>query len=160
MSKGTINKAIIVGRLGKDPDMRYTPSGLAVANFNVATNYAVKDSSGTFQDKTEWHRIVAYGKQAEFASEYLAKGRLVYVEGRIQSRQWEDKEGQKRYTTEIICSTLQPLGPRGEAAEAAKPDSDVVTDTQESQAGEPAADNNHPATGKPVSTSEEDDLPF
>jgi single-strand DNA-binding protein len=155
MSKGTINKAIIVGRLGKDPDMRYTPSGLAVANFNVATNYSVKDSSGTFTDKTEWHRIVAYGKQAEFASEYLAKGRLVFVEGRIQSRQWEDKEGQKRYTTEIICSALQPLGPRGEA-DTTKIETEAP-DTQDTQ--EPAADNNQPATGKPTS-SEEDDLPF
>jgi len=156
MSKGTVNKAIIIGRLGKDPDMRYTPSGLAVANFNVATNYSVKDQSGSYQDKTEWHRIVAYGKQAEFAGENLHKGRLVFIEGRIQSRQWEDKEGQKRYTTEIICSTLQPLGPRGEGAESTKTEIEApeVTDTTE-----PIQDNNQPATGKPVA-SEEDDLPF
>ena len=155
MSKGTVNKAIIIGRLGKDPDMRYTPSGLAVANFNVATNYSVKDQSGSYQDKTEWHRIVAYGKQAEFAGENLHKGRLVFIEGRIQSRQWEDKEGQKRYTTEIICSTLQPLGPRGEA-DTTKPETEAP-DIQETQ--EPAADNHQAATGKPIS-SEEDDLPF
>jgi single-strand DNA-binding protein len=156
MSKGTVNKAIIIGRLGKDPDMRYTPSGLAVANFNVATNYSVKDQSGTFQDKTEWHRIVAYGKQAEFAGENLHKGRLVFIEGRIQSRQWEDKEGQKRYTTEIICSTLQPLGPRGEAAEGTKTETEAP-DIPETT--EPGVDNSQPAAGKPT-TSEEDDLPF
>jgi single-strand DNA-binding protein len=156
MSKGTVNKAIIIGRLGKDPDMRYTPSGLAVANFNVATNFAVKDSSGNFTDKTEWHRIVAYGKQAEFAGENLHKGRLVFIEGRIQSRQWEDKEGQKRYTTEIICSTLQPLGPRGEG-EGAKTEAETPEVTEAAETGEAGVDNNQ----SPAKTSgEEDDLPF
>jgi len=150
MSKGTINKAIIIGRLGKDAELRYTPSGLAVANFNVATNYSVKDQSGTYQDKTEWHRIVAYGKQADFAGEYLQKGKLVYIEGRIQSRSWEDKEGQKRYTTEIICSTLQLLGSRGESE--TKPEAAETTETEEI-----VPDTSQPAA---KTTSEEDDLPF
>ena len=114
MSKGTINKVILIGRLGKDPEMKYTPSGLAVVNFSMATNYSVKDQDGNFIDKTEWHRIVAYGRTAEVAGEYLQKGRLVYVEGRIQNRSWEDQNGQKRYVTEIVCAQMQLLGGRGE----------------------------------------------
>jgi single-strand DNA-binding protein len=106
-----INKAIIVGRLGRDPEVRYTPSGVAVANFSVATSEEWKDKdSGEKKERTEWHRIVAFGKLGEICGEYLAKGKQVYIEGRIQTRDWEDQNGVKRYTTEIVASQMQMLG--------------------------------------------------
>ena len=108
-----INKAIIVGRLGRDPEVRYTPDGTAVANFSVATSEEWKDKdSGEKRERTEWHRIVAFRRLGEICGEYLAKGRQVYIEGRIQTREWEDKEGIKRYTTEIVASQMQMLGSR------------------------------------------------
>ena len=106
-----INKAILIGNLGQDPEVRYTPSGLAVANFSIATSETwTKD--GEKETRTEWHRIVAFGKLGEICGEYLSKGRQVYIEGRIQTREWEDKEGVKRYTTEIVASQMQMLGSR------------------------------------------------
>src|SRR5690242_17618873 len=107
-----VNKAIILGNLGQDPEVRYTQSGQAVASFSVATSEVYTDKSGERQEKTEWHRIVAWGKTAELCGEYLRKGRQVYLEGRLQTRQWEDKDGQKRYTTEIVAQTVQFLGGR------------------------------------------------
>jgi single-strand DNA-binding protein len=107
-----VNKVILVGRLGKDPELRYTQQGLAVANFTLATNESFNNREGERQERTEWHRIVAWGKQAEFCSNYLAKGRQVFVEGRIQTREWEDKEGEKRRTTEIVANSIQALGAR------------------------------------------------
>ncbi|MCK4738953.1 MAG: single-stranded DNA-binding protein [Deltaproteobacteria bacterium] len=109
-----INKAILVGNLGGDPEMRYTPSGLAVANFTIATTESWKDKEGGKQDKTEWHRIVAFGKLGEICGEYLHKGKQVYIEGRIQTRQWEDKSGGKRSTTEIVANQMQMLGAKGD----------------------------------------------
>ncbi len=108
----SVNKAIIVGNLGRDPEVRYTPSGQAVATFTVATNERWTDKSGQPQERTEWHRIVVWGKQAENCGQYLRKGRPVYIEGRIQTREWTDKEGQKRYTTEIVANQVQFLGGR------------------------------------------------
>jgi len=105
-----INKAILVGRLGKDPEIRYTPSGTAIANFTMATSENYKDKDGQKQERTEWHRIVAFGKLAEICGEYLAKGKQVYIEGRIQTRSWDDKEGNKKYMTEIVANTMQMLG--------------------------------------------------
>ena len=107
-----MNKAIIIGRLGRDPELRYTEGGVAVANFTVATNESWKDKGGEKQERTEWHRIVAWGKQAEFCSNYLTKGRQVLVEGRIQTREWEDKSGAKRSTVEIVAVSVQALGAR------------------------------------------------
>jgi single-strand DNA-binding protein len=108
-----INKAIIVGRLGKDPEMRYMPDGTAVANFSVATSEDWKDkATGEKKERTEWHRIVAFRKLGEICGEYLSKGKLVYIEGRIQTRAWDDKDGNKRYTTEIVASDMQMLGPK------------------------------------------------
>ena len=107
---GAVNKAILIGHLGADPEVRYTPSGAAVANFRIATSESWNDKEGQKQERTEWHRIVAWNKLAELCGEYLAKGRQVYVEGRIQTRQWDDREGNKRYTTEIIASRIQMLG--------------------------------------------------
>jgi single-strand DNA-binding protein len=107
-----INKVILVGNLGKDPEMRYTAEGLAVANFNIATSDAWKDkNTGEKKERTEWHRIVAFGKLGEICGEYLSKGRQVYVEGRLQTRSWE-KDGVTRYTTEIVASDIQFLGTR------------------------------------------------
>lgn len=110
-----VNKAIIVGNLGRDPEMRATQSGTQVANFTVATSRAYNNASGERQEETEWHRVVAFGRLAEICGQYLHKGKQVYIEGRIQTRSWEDKEsGQKRYTTEIVANEMQMLGRAGE----------------------------------------------
>ncbi|MDI6788977.1 MAG: single-stranded DNA-binding protein [Planctomycetota bacterium] len=106
-----INKVILIGNLGADPELRYTPSGVAVANLKIATNENFTSKTGEKQTKTEWHKIVTFGKLAEICVQYLNKGRQVYIEGRIQTRQWEDKDSVKRYTTEIVADTMQMLGP-------------------------------------------------
>ena len=108
----SVNKAIIIGNLGKDPEMRYMPSGDAICNFSLATTDSWKDKNGEKQEKTEWHRISMFGKLAEIAGEYLKKGSQVYVEGRLQTRKWTDKDGQERYTTEIVADRMQMLGGR------------------------------------------------
>lgn len=108
MTRG-INKVILVGRLGSDPDIRYAPNGTAVARFNLATTERVPIGEGNWEDKTEWHRIVVFGKLAETCGSYLGKGRLVYVEGRLRTQQWEDSQGIKRYTTEIVARDIQFL---------------------------------------------------
>lgn len=105
-----VNKVIIIGRLGQDPELKQTGSGQAVCTLNVATSENWKDRDGNRQERTEWHRIVIWGKQAENSAKYLAKGRQVYLEGRLQTRSWETPDGQKRYTTEIVASTVQFLG--------------------------------------------------
>ncbi|MBT5217273.1 MAG: single-stranded DNA-binding protein [Gammaproteobacteria bacterium] len=108
-----VNKVIVVGRLGSDPDTRYMPSGSAVTNVSVATSESWKDKeSGEKQEKTEWHRVVFFNRLAEIASEYLKKGSQIYVEGRLQTRKWEDKEGKERWTTEIVANQMQMLGER------------------------------------------------
>lgn len=104
-----INKVILVGHLGKDPDSKYLPDSTPVTNFTVATGSSYKDKSGNKVEKTEWHKIVAFGKLAEICTQYLTKGKLVYIEGRIQTRAWDDKEGVKKYTTEIVASSMQML---------------------------------------------------
>ena len=113
----SVNKVILIGRLGADPDVRYTPGGQAVANFNIATDEGYTDKNGQKQDKTEWHRIVAWGRTAELAGQYLKKGREVYIEGKLETREWQDKEGAKRYTTEVKVQALQFLGGRQEQGE-------------------------------------------
>ena len=105
-----VNKVILVGRLGADPEVRYTSSGTAVANFNMATSVNFTNKNGEKTDRTEWHRIVAFGKLGEICGEYLAKGKQVYIEGRLQTREWEDRDGNKRRTTEIVAGTMQMLG--------------------------------------------------
>jgi single-strand DNA-binding protein len=110
-----VNKAILIGNLGRDPELRYTQNGQAVVNFSLATTESWTDRNGERTERTEWHRIVAFAKTAELCAQYLSKGRTVYIEGRIQTRDWEDKEGNKRTTTEINANTVQFLGgPRGE----------------------------------------------
>ena len=111
----SVNKAILIGRLGSDPEVRYTQGGAAVANFNMATSEQYTDKSGQRQEKTEWHRIVAWGRLGEICGQHLKKGRQVFVEGNIQTREWQDRDGNKRYTTEIKASTVQFLGTRGES---------------------------------------------
>ena len=110
---GSVNKVILVGNLGRDAELRYTPGGAAVATLNLATTEVWNDKGGQRQEKTEWHRIVLWGKQAESLQEYLIKGKQIYVEGRLQTRQWDDKDGNKRYTTEIKADRITLLGGGG-----------------------------------------------
>jgi len=124
----SVNKVILIGNLGRDPEVRYMPSGDAVANITIATTETWKDKSGEKQEQTEWHRVAMFGKTAEIAGEYLKKGSQVYIEGKLQTRKWTDKEGQERYTTEIRADRMQMLGsragagdPRGDAQGDAAP---------------------------------------
>ncbi|MCA9381753.1 single-stranded DNA-binding protein [Candidatus Dojkabacteria bacterium] len=105
-----VNKVMLIGRLGQEPEAKYTPNGTAVSNFSIATSEKWKDkASGEWNEKTEWHRIVSWNKQAEFCNQYLKKGSLVYIEGKLVTRSWDDKEGQKRYMTEVVANTVQLL---------------------------------------------------
>jgi single-strand DNA-binding protein len=110
----SVNKVILIGNLGKDPEVKYTPSGTPVAKFTLATNERFKDKSGEWQDRTEWHNIVAWQRLAEIVGEYVKKGQKVYIEGRIQTHSWDDKDGHKKYMTEIIANDLVLLSGRGE----------------------------------------------
>lgn len=152
----SVNKVILVGNLGRDPETRYTTSGDAVTNIRLATTDTWKDKAGEKQERTEWHNIVFYGRQAEIAGEYLKKGRQIYVEGRLQTRKWQDKEGQDRYTTEIIADRMQMLGSRegGGAALAAEP-------SERASAAEPrpAGKSGAPPAKKNVDDLD-DDIPF
>ncbi len=122
----SVNKVILIGNLGRDPELRYTQSGQAVANFTIATSERFANREGAQQERTEWHRIVTWGKTAENCAQYLAKGRSVYIEGRLQTREWEDKEGQKRYTTEISAQRVQFLGgPRSGGGSGGPPPGDA-----------------------------------
>lgn len=152
MSKGTINKVILIGRLGRDPEMRYTSSGTAVVNFSMATNHTIRSQEGDNTEQTEWHKVVAFGRTAEVAGEYLTKGRLVYIEGRLQTSSWEDKEGQKRYKTEVICSNMQLLGGRGDTDSGGDEKTQEVTESAETETKTDAE--------TPAAKEEEDDLPF
>ena len=113
----SVNKVILIGNLGRDPEVRYMPSGDAVANISIATTETWKDKNGEKQEQTEWHRVALFGKTAEIAGEYLKKGSQVYIEGRLQTRKWTDKEGQERYSTEIRADRMQMLGSRSGGAE-------------------------------------------
>ncbi len=115
----SVNKVILLGNLGSDPEVRYTPSGKAVANFSLATSEKYTNKDGEKEEKTEWHRIVAWGRLGEICGEYLSKGSQIYIEGRLQTRTWEDRDGNKRYTTEIVAHTMQMLGGARKGGEAA-----------------------------------------
>jgi single-strand DNA-binding protein len=121
----SVNKVILIGNLGRDPEVRYMPSGDPMVNINLATTDNWRDKSGEKQEKTEWHRVVMFGKIAEIAGEYLKKGSQAYFEGRLQTRKWTDKEGQERYTTEIVADRMQMLGSRSGGTARAMPDDDV-----------------------------------
>ncbi|MBI5599271.1 MAG: single-stranded DNA-binding protein [Deltaproteobacteria bacterium] len=137
-----VNKVILVGNLGADPEIRYSPSGVAVGNFRIATSENWTNKAGQKENRTEWHRIVTFGKLAEICGEYLNKGKQVYIEGRIQTRQWQDKDGNKRYTTEVVANTMQMLGSAGDRPAAV-----------EAPSSEPLAAEEPPPT-------ETDDIPF
>jgi single-strand DNA-binding protein len=130
----SLNKALLIGRLGKDPEVRYTPDGSPVANFSLATSEFWTDKNGTRQERTEWHNIVAWNKLADLSKRYLTKGRQVYVEGRIRTREWDDRDGNKRRTTEIIANQMVLLGSRPEGMEAGAaagvPASRAVTESE------------------------------
>ena len=134
MNKGSLNKVILIGHLGDEPDVKFTTSGTAVANLSLATNESWKDGEGQVKEKTEWHRIVVFGKRAEVAGEWLKKGQLLLVEGKLQTRSWEDKDKVKRYSTEVICENFVMLGKKGDNSSKPEPSSKY--------------------------TSQEDDLPF
>tara|TARA_B100001245_G_C22558868_1_gene279062 strand:+ start:92 stop:496 length:405 start_codon:yes stop_codon:yes gene_type:complete len=114
MQKSSVNKVILVGNLGQDPESRFTPQGTAVTNLSIATNESWKDQNGDKQERTEWHRVVMYGRMAETAVEYMRKGQMVYVEGRLNTREWEDQNQVKRKTTEIRCDNFTMLGRKGD----------------------------------------------
>ena len=124
-----VNKVMLIGRLGKDPELRYTTNGQPVANFTLATTEVRGSKDTEKQEYTEWHRVVAWGRLAEICGEYLSKGKMVYVEGSLRTRSWDDKQGKKRWTTEIISQTMQILSPAGEKqTEAVKKDADIPDD--------------------------------
>ena len=151
----SVNKVILVGRLGRDPETRYTSSGQAVCNFTLATDETYKDRAGERQKRTEWHRIVVWAKQAEIAQQYLHKGSLIYLEGRIQTRQWDDREGQKRTTVEIVATNFRMLGSRGDAAAAA---AGAGTGTSGTEADVPSAA--PAAEDAPAPEVSDEDIPF
>ncbi|MBD3334705.1 MAG: single-stranded DNA-binding protein [Candidatus Eisenbacteria bacterium] len=158
----SVNKVILVGNLGRDPELRHTPSGSKVANFTMATNEKWTDRDGQRQERTEWHRIVVWGRQAEIVGEYLHKGRMVYVEGRLQTRQWTDNNNQQRYTTEIVAQNVQMLGGRGDTRfESTPEDSGGGRRSGDSQAPpdvpEPVPSDDDYGRG---GGDEDDDLPF
>jgi single-strand DNA-binding protein len=152
----SVNKVIIIGNLGRDPETRYMPDGGAICNISVATTDKWKDKNGEMQEKTEWHRVAFFGKLAEIAGEYLKKGSQVYVEGRLQTRKWQDKDGQDKYSTEIVANQMQMLGSRqgmgggGRAAESAGP--------EEGGSSKPAG--KAPAKSGGKFDDFEDDIPF
>jgi single-strand DNA-binding protein len=156
----SVNKVIIIGNLGRDPETRYMPDGGAITNVSVATTEQWKDKNGEKQEKTEWHRVAFFGKLAEIAGEYLKKGSQVYVEGRLQTRKWQDKDGADKYTTEIVANAMQMLGSRqGMGGGGAPPD-------REGERGE-GAGASRPAASKPAAKAAggkfddlEDDIPF
>lgn len=146
-----VNKVILIGNLGRDPEMRFTPGGQAVANFTLATTENWTNKGGEKEERTEWHRIVVWGRTAELCAQYLAKGRSVYIEGRLQTREWENKEGQKQRTTEIHAQTVQFLGgPRGDAPAGARPPA------RASAPAEPSGGSFEPSSAAPP----EEDIPF
>ncbi|HEY7460513.1 MAG TPA: single-stranded DNA-binding protein [Gemmatimonadota bacterium] len=154
MASRGVNKAILIGNLGADPEVRQTPSGQTVATFNLATSDRWRDKSGQVQDRTEWHRVVAWAQLAEIVQQYLTKGSQVYIEGRIQTRQWEDQNGQKRFTTEIVANQMVMLGGRGEGAPAGRAASRVGARGEAGREERPFED--FPESAEDVS----DDLPF
>ncbi len=148
---GGVNKVILVGNLGNDPDMRHTPSGASVCEFRVATNESWTDKSGQKQERTEWHRIVVWGKKAEVCSKYLSKGRQVYLEGRLRTRSWEDKEGNKRFTTEIVANDIQFLGGGSRGGDGPPPAEPAESEGGASYGGD---------SGGGGGGGQDDDIPF
>jgi single-strand DNA-binding protein len=159
----SVNKVILVGNLGKDPEVKYTPSGMAVANFSIATNENFKDKSGQWQERTEWHNVVAFQKLAEIVGEYVKKGTKIYIEGRLQTRSWDDKEsGQKRYKTEILANELVLLGGRGEAGGESEGGSRGYSRSASAGGGGNNYDQSHPQQEDAAHATQitDEDIPF
>jgi len=156
----SVNKVILIGNLGRDPEVRFMPNGDAVCNFSIATTDSWKDKAGERQEKTEWHNIVMYRRLAEIAGEYLKKGRPVYLEGRLQTRKWQTKEGQDRYTTEVIADSMQMLGGRdGSPVQESQPSSPQPEARDEFD--QTPSSNNQSGSSNSSSFDEfEDDIPF
>ena len=155
----SVNKVILMGNLGRDPEVRFMPNGDAVCNFSIATTDSWKDKAGERQEKTEWHNIVMYRRLAEIAGEYLKKGRPVYLEGRLQTRKWQTKEGQDRYTTEIIADSMQMLGGRdGAPAQDSQPSPQPEAKDEFDQT--PSRNNQSESTASSSFDEFEDDIPF
>ncbi|HTS72050.1 MAG TPA: single-stranded DNA-binding protein [Terriglobia bacterium] len=156
---GSVNKVILIGRLGRDPELKYTPSGAPVAKFSLATDESFKDRTGEQQKHTEWHNIVAWNKLAEICGEYLTKGKQVYIEGSIRSRQWQDQSGNKRTSYEIIANQMQMLGTKADSERA--PGASMERAAPERPAPVPASP---PPAAEPVSQAEpeisDEDIPF
>ena len=152
MHKNSMNKVVLVGRLGQNPEQRATPSGTAVTNFSVATNETYKNQSGEYQDSTEWHRCVAFGKTAEYIGNFFTKGRLVYIDGRLRTRKWQDNNNATHYTTEINVDTAMLLD------RAPQQESGGVYAPQQGNASRPAEQKQAPAD--PVMPENEEELPF
>lgn len=144
----SLNKVLLIGRLGKDPEIRYTPDGSPVANFSLATSENWTDKSGTRQERTEWHNIVAWKKLADLSKRFLTKGRQVYIEGRIRTREWDDRDGNKRRTTEVIANQMVLLGSRSEGAEsqyaAAAPGVQATSESEEAPSSAGITDDDIP----------------
>ena len=154
---GSVNKVILVGNLGRDAELRYTPGGAPVATLNLATTEVWNDKAGQRQEKTEWHRVILWGKSAESLSEYLVKGKQIYIEGRLQTRQWDDKDGNKRYTTEIRGDRVVLLGGGGGGGMGAGRGGGQGR----ASAGAGAGGAEHPEPmGEPISELTDDDIPF
>jgi single-strand DNA-binding protein len=155
----SVNKVILMGNLGRDPEVRFMPNGDAVCNFSIATTDSWKDKAGDRQEKTEWHNIVMYRRLAEIAGEYLKKGRPVYLEGRLQTRKWQTKEGQDRYTTEIIADSMQMLGGRdGAPTQDSQPSPQPGAKDEFDQT--PSRNNQSESSGSSSFDEFEDDIPF
>lgn len=166
MARGGVNKVILIGNVGADPELRYTAGGTAVSNFNIATNENWTDSSGERQERTEWHRIVVWGRLAEICNQYLRKGGKVFIEGRLQTRSWETQDGQKRYTTEVVARDMQMLDSRGDfdsAGSMSQGSGQPNEGTREVRSGSPengaGKDTGSGGSGPPP-FGDDDDLPF
>lgn len=155
-----VNKAILIGNLGKDPELRYTPGGSPVASFSFATSERYNDRSGQTQKRTSWHNIVAWGKLAELANQFLKKGRSAYIEGRISYRSWDDRDGNKRYRTEIVASTIEFLGGGQGGGDYGEPPAQSQPQYNQSSGGDQQFDGDQQSGGGQQENIVEDDLPF
>ena len=152
---GSVNKVILVGNLGRDAELRYTPGGAAVSTINMATTEVWNDKAGQRQEKTEWHRVVLWGKSAESLSEYLTKGKQIYIEGRLQTRKWQDKDGNDKYTTEIRADRITLLGGGGGGGGGMR-----TQQRTPAAVGAGGGGGDHEPMGEPITDLSDDDIPF
>ena len=156
----SVNKVMLVGRLGQDPDVRYMPNETAVCNFSLATSRRYKNKDGERVENTEWHRVVMFGKLAEIAKEYVKKGSQIYIEGRLQTRKWQTKEGQDRYTTEIVAENMTMLGGRSDATGGSNQSSNDSEFSQEKKQSKEAMPESASPSKSPFDELGDDDIPF